>query len=188
MNQPLIIEKTGRNTKPVDLISRLYQDRIIYLSGVIDSEMCDSIIIQLLWLNTDNAHEDINLYIHSPGGSIVDGFAIKDIINNLSAKVNTIGIGECSSMGAYLLACGTGVRKATESCRIMIHSLSTGMKGTFHDIKIDFKESEFLQEKILSDLSEFTGLSLEKIQEISNRDFYMSADEAIKLGFIDKKL
>lgn len=188
MNVPYVTEKSGRNTKPVDLISRLLQDRIIYLSGPVTSEVADVIVMQLMWLNTDDPDADIDFYINSPGGSVIAGYAIKDIIHKISPNVNTIGIGECSSMGAYLLSSGTGVRKAAVNCRFMIHSVSSGNQGTVHDMKLEFEESMYMHNNIMRDMAEFSNTTADEMEKMSDRNNYMSTLEAIDCGFIDEVL
>lgn len=185
---PHVIEKTGRSEKPIDLPSRLLQDRIIYLGDGVDSFTANIIIMQMLWLQADNDNEPINFYINSPGGSVYDGLAIKDIIDHLSCPVNTVGVGMCASMGAYLLASGTGERKATRNCRIMIHSVSSGTFGTFHDMEVDYEETKFLQDRLLEDIAGFTKgkSSVEVLKTKTQRDYYMNVDEAISLGLIDR--
>lgn len=184
---PHVIEKTGRSTRPIDLPSRLLQDRIIYLGGPIDSDLANIVNMQLLWLQADDPVAEINLYINSPGGCVYSGLSIKDIIDSISCKVNTLGTGMCASMGAYLLACGTGERKATKNCRIMIHSVSSGMGGTYHDLKIDYEETHHLQSQLIKDISDYTKgkSSLEDIDNLCQRDFYMNVDKAVEIGIID---
>jgi ATP-dependent Clp protease protease subunit len=185
---PYVTEKTGRSSKPIDLPSRLLQDRIVYLGGAITPEGADMIIMQLLWLNSDDSDKPIDLYINSPGGCVYSGLAIRDVIYNISPKVNTIGVGMCASMGAYLLSSGTGERKTTENCRIMIHSVSTNHGGTYHDIEVDFIETKYTQDKLIHDIADFTNgkCSVEDIKNMTQRDKYMSPKEAVEYGFIDK--
>jgi len=184
INVPSVIETIGRSSRAFDLPTKLLQDRIIYLGEDVNEETSNSIIMQLLWLNADAPGKEIDFYINSPGGSVYDGLAIKDVIDNLKCKVNTIGLGICASMGAYLLSAGTGERKATKNCRIMIHSVSSGTRGTIHDIEIDYKETKYLQDKLMQDITDFSKgkSSLETIIEKSQRDCYMSPEEAIELG------
>jgi ATP-dependent Clp protease protease subunit len=184
---PHVIEKTGRSSKPIDLPSRLLQDRVIYLGAPITSDVANIIIMQLLWLNADDEDEPISLYINSPGGSVYDGLAITDVINNIKAPVNTVGVGMCSSMGAYLLSSGTGTRKAMKNCRIMVHSVSSGSSGTFHDIQVDYEETKFLQDLLIDRIVDFSKgkLTHESLTAKTQRDFYMSSDEAIEYGLID---
>ena len=187
---PSVIETTGRSSKAFDLPTKLLQDRIIYLGSDINPAVANLIIMQLLWLQSDNPDEDIDLYINSPGGSVYDGLAIKDVIDNMSCKINTIGVGICMSMGAYLLSCGTGIRKATKNCRIMLHSVSGGFEGTFHDMKISFDETKFLQDRMMEDIAAFTNgvSSVQELRDKTQRDNYLSVDSAIELGLIDQKI
>lgn len=185
---PSIIETVGRSQKAFDLPTKLLQDRIIYLGGEITQQVSDIIIIQMLWLNSDNSDKPIDLYINSIGGDVYSGLAIKDIMNSVDCKVNTVGLGMCASMGAYLLAAGTGTRKATQNCRIMIHSVSSGMKGTFQDLEVNYKETQYLQDKMLNDFSIFSkGKCIKQTFEaLVERDFFMSPNEAIDYGLIDE--
>lgn len=184
---PSITETIGRNQHPIDLPSRLLQDRIVYLSGEITSDISDVIAMQLLWLDSNDPIEPINLYINSPGGSVYAGLAIKDIISSISCPVNTIGLGMCASMGAYLLSAGTGTRRALPNCRVMIHSVSGGMRGTFHDMAVDFSETEYLQTKMLEHIAEFSKgkTDYETLKDITARDRYMSVQQCIELGLLD---
>jgi ATP-dependent Clp protease protease subunit len=185
---PHVVEKTGRTEKPIDLPSRLLQDRLVYIGSDISADLANVVIMQLLWLAADDPDKDIELYINSNGGSVYDGLAIKDIIHNLPCKVNTKGVGMCASMGAYLLSCGTGTRKATENCRIMIHSVSTGHAGNYHDLEVSFEETKYVQDKMITDIHKFTkGKStLETITDVCKRDFYMSPEKAVQMGIIDE--
>jgi ATP-dependent Clp protease protease subunit len=187
MFMPHVVEKTGRSEKPIDLPSRLLQDRLIYIGSPITPELANVVIMQLLWLQADSPDEDIELYISSPGGSVYDGLAIKDIIHTISCNVNTTGVGLCASMGAYLLSCGTGTRKVTENCRIMIHSVSSSAQGSFQDLEVDFEETKFLQDKMISDIQKFTKSksTLEDINSACQRNFYMSPETALDMGIID---
>lgn len=187
---PSIIETIGRSQKAFDLPTKLLQNRIVYLGNEITSDVANIVIMQLLWLSSDDSSKEINLYINSPGGDVYAGLAIKDIIYKIDCKVNTIGLGLCASMGAYLLASGTGVRKATENCRIMVHSVSSMTKGTIHDIEIDYKESLYLQEKMLKDLTSFSkGKCTEQtFKAITQRDFWLSPEDAIIYGLVDMKI
>lgn len=189
MYMPSIIETVGRSTKVLDLPSKLLQDRVIYLGGAIDEDVANSIVMQLLWLQSDKPDEDINLYINSPGGSVYDGLAIKDTIDNISCKVNTLGVGFCASMGAYLLFSGTGTRRATKNCRIMVHSISSGMGGTIHDLKVDYNESMYLQNKMMDDIVAYSKgkLSKEVLEIKTQRDWYMDQREAFAIGLLDKE-
>jgi len=189
MYPPSIIEKTGRNSKAFDLPTKLLENRIVYLGGPVDQFSADFIIMQLLWLDSIS-EEAISFYINSPGGCVYSGYGIKDVMDSINAKVNTLGVGMCASMGAFLLSSGTGTRTATKNCRIMLHSVSSGSRGTFHDMAIDLKETEYLQDKMMLDFAQFTKGKLVPgdIEQMTLRDNYMSPDEAIDFGFIDKKL
>jgi ATP-dependent Clp protease protease subunit len=184
---PHVIEKTGRSEKPIDLPSRLLQDRIIYFGTEVNSDTANIAIMQLLWLAADEPEKDIDFYINSPGGSVYDGLAIKDVIDSIPCKVNTVGVGMCASMGAYLLSAGTGTRKAMTNTRIMIHSVSSGTIGTFHDMEVDYEETKFLQDSLIQDISNFTNgkSTVEELKAKTQRDYYMNAKEAIDLGLID---
>lgn len=185
---PNIIEKTGRTEKVLDLPSKLLQNRIIYLGSDINEFTAATITLQLLWLNAEDKVKDISLYINSPGGIVTDGLAIYDTIKALSNKVNTICIGECSSMGAFLLSSGTGVRMATKNSRIMIHSVSGGYAGTVVDSKISFGEMEKLNKLLMNIILDNSKGKLSKtiLNKKSSRDWFMSPEEAIKYGIIDK--
>ncbi len=185
---PNIIEKTGRNTKLIDIPSKLYEDSIITLFGEITDETSYSIITQLLYLDSLQTDDTVNLYINSPGGSIYAGLAIYDTIRNMRRKVNTICFGICASMGAFLLFSGTGVRRAMRNSRIMIHSASSGMDiTTVHDMKINLQETEYLNDKLLGLIVDFSGgkLYLEDIENMTQRDKYLSPTETIEIGLID---
>ncbi len=188
MYYPSIIETIGRNTRAYDLPSKLLQDRIIYLGGEINSDSANFIIMQLLWLNADDPEKDINLYINSPGGHIYDGIGIIDVVISLDAKVNTLGVGIVASMGVVLLSAGTGERKCMKNTRIMIHSMSSATEGNYHDMKVDFKESEFLQKQMISLLAKNTKdkTSYEEIEKLTQRDYFMNPVKAQTLGLIDK--
>ena len=184
---PSVIETTGRSSRGYDLPTKLLQDRIIYMSGEFNELSSDSVIMQLLWLASDDPEKDIDIYIKSPGGVCYDGLAIKNVIDTLPCKVNTVGMGLCASMGAFLLAGGTGVRKSTKDNRIMIHSVSGGAGGTYHDMKIDFKEVEKIQNDLMAYMSEFTKgkTSLEEMIKLSERDNYLTPEQALEIGLID---
>lgn len=187
---PSVIDREGKNKIVCDLPSKILEDRIIYLGDEINEFTSNAVIMQLLWLASDNPDEDINLYIKSPGGSVYAGLAIKDVIDTLPCKVNTVAIGLVASMGTYLLACGTGTRKAMKNSRIMIHSVSSGTHGTVHDQRIDFKETEYLQNKMMVDIANYSKgrMTVEEVEKYCERDFYMDADTAIKLGIVDSKI
>lgn len=186
---PYITKQIGRSTKLVDIPTEMLSQRIIFLGTAVDDHIANSIVQQLMWLATVSA-EDIDLYIQSPGGSVYSGLMIKDCIDILDKKgikVNTVGTGMVASMGAYLLAAGTGTRKATKNCRIMIHSVSSGSRGTIHDMEVDFNESKYLNDKLMVDIANFSkGKStVEDIKKKCQRDCYISPEESIVSGLID---
>lgn len=190
---PYITKQIGRSTKLVDIPTEMLSQRIIFLGTAVDDFIANSIVQQLMWLSTVGT-EDIDLYIQSPGGSVYAGQSICDCIDVLAKKgikVNTIGTGMVASMGAYLLAAGTGVRKATKNCRIMIHSVSSGVGySTYHDQKVNFKETEYLQQQLILDIvnSSKGKLTLEELNIKCERDWYLNTDDAIKYGIIDEKI
>ena len=186
---PYITKQIGRSTKLIDIPTEMLSQRIIFLGTEVDDCVANSLIQQMMWLATVSS-EDIDLYIQSPGGSVYAGLSIADCINLLDKqgiKVNTIGTGMVASMGAYLLAAGTGTRKATKNCRIMIHSVSSGSRGTIHDMEVDFNESKYLNDKLMVDIANFSkGKStVEDIQKKCQRDCYLSPEESIISGLID---
>lgn len=186
---PYITKQIGRSTKLVDIPTEMLSQRIIFLGTEVDDYVANSLIQQMMWLSTVD-DSDIDLYIQSPGGSVYAGLSIFDCMTVLAKKgikVNTIGTGIVASMGAYLLASGTGTRKATKNCRIMLHSVSSGTRGTIHDMEIDYKESKYLNDKLMVDIANFSkGKStLEDIEKKCQRDCYMSPEEGIITGVID---
>ncbi|WP_456431396.1 ATP-dependent Clp endopeptidase proteolytic subunit ClpP [Nitratifractor sp.] len=186
---PYVIEQTGRGERSYDIYSRLLKDRIIMLSGEINDAVASSIVAQLLFLEAQDPDKDIYFYINSPGGVITSGFSIYDTMNYVKPDVVTICIGQAASMGAFLLACGAeGKRYALPSSRIMIHQPLGGARGQASDIAIQAQEILRLKKYLNAILSEKTGKSIKKIEKDTERDFFMSADEAVEYGLIDKVL
>ncbi len=184
---PTVIEASSRGERSFDIFSRLLRERIIFLGEEIDDEMANSIIAQLLLLDSENPEKDIMLYINSPGGVITAGMAIYDTMNLIKADVSTICLGEAASMGAFLLSAGAkGKRMALPSARIMIHQPLGGAKGQATDIEIEAKEILRMKEMLTGILSENSGQPLEKVKEDCERDYYMSAAQAVEYGLIDK--
>jgi ATP-dependent Clp protease protease subunit len=184
---PYIIERSSRGERTYDIFSRLLMDRIVFLGAPINDDVASIVIAQLLFLQADNPERDIYLYLNSPGGIVSAGMAIYDTIQFLSAPVNTICMGMAASMGAFLLACGRkGKRSALPHARIMIHQPSGGAQGTAADIEIQAREVLYLRGKLNELLAKHTGQPLEKIEQDIDRDRYMSAEEAVKYGIIDK--
>lgn len=186
---PYVIEKTSRGERSYDIYSRLLKDRIVMLSGEIHDELAASIVAQLLFLEAEDPDKDIYLYINSPGGVITSGFSIYDTMNYIKPSVCTICIGQAASMGAFLLSCGEkGKRFALPNSRIMIHQPLGGVRGQATDIEIQAKEILRMKEILNQILSQNTGQKLAKIAKDTDRDFFMSANEAKEYGLIDKVL
>ncbi|MEK6688217.1 MAG: ATP-dependent Clp endopeptidase proteolytic subunit ClpP, partial [Gemmatimonadota bacterium] len=189
MYPPYIIERSSRGEKTYDIFSRLLMDRIVFLGAGINDDVANIIIAQLLFLDADNSEKDIYLYLNSPGGIVSSGMAIYDTIQHLRAPVNTICMGMCASMGAFLLAAGAkGKRSALPHSRIMIHQPSGGTQGTASDIEIQAREILYLRSKMNELLSRHTGQSVETIERDVDRDRFMSAEEARAYGIIDNVL
>ena len=184
---PTVIENSSRGERAFDIFSRLLRDRIIFLGEEIDDELANSIVAQLLLLDSENSEKDIMLYINSPGGVITAGMAIYDTIKSIRSDVCTICIGEAASMGAFLLSAGTkGKRMALPSARIMIHQPLGGAQGQATDIELEAKEILRMKSMLNGLLAEHTGQPIEKIQEDTERDHYLSAQQAMEYGLIDK--
>lgn len=181
---PSVIEKVGRNLQAFDLPSKLLNERIIFIGEEITSDVANNVVVQLLWLDSVS-HEPIDIYINSPGGSVFDGLAIFDIIKNIESPVNTFGIGLCASMGAFLLSCGTGERNIFKNTRFMIHTASSGFLGNIHDARIELEVLESTNKTLLKYLSEFSGLSEADLIDLTQRDKWMSSEEAKNLNFVD---
>lgn len=184
---PYVIEDTGRGERAMDIYSRLLKDRIVLIGTQIDEHLANTVIAQLLYLMSDDPKKDIQLFINSPGGHVTAGLAIYDTIRFLGCDVNTYCIGQAASMGALLLAAGTkGKRKALPHSRIMIHQPSGGIMGTSSDMKLQAAEILRLKDYLAHILSECTGQTFEKILEDSERDLFMSPQQAIEYGLIDE--
>ena len=181
---PIVIEQNGRGERSYDIYSRLLIDRIIILFGEITDATSASIISQLLFLSSNDENKDIYIYINSPGGSVTAGLSIYDTIKYIKPKVVTIGMGICASMGAFLLSSGDK-RYALENTKIMIHQPLGGAKGQATDIMIVAEEIIRIKKKLNDILSKNTNQPLSKIEQDTERDFYMDADQAIKYGIID---
>lgn len=184
---PHIIENTGRGEQSMDIYTRLLKDRIIFIGTPINDEIASAIVAQLLFLQMDDPKKDIHMYINSPGGVVTGGMAIYDTMNYLSCDVATYCIGMAASMGTVLLAAGAkGKRYALPNSRIMIHQPSGGATGQASDISIAAKEIIRWREKLNEVLAERTGKSQDEIKNDSDRDFYMSAEEAKEYGLVDE--
>ena len=184
---PTVIESSSRGEKSFDIFSRLLRERIIFLGTEIDDDVANSIVAQLLLLDSENPEKDIMLYINSPGGVITAGMAIYDTMNLIKADVQTICLGEAASMGSFLLSSGAkGKRMALPSARIMIHQPLGGAQGQATDIELEAKEILRMKEMLTGILAENSGQDIEKVKKDCERDYYMSAEEAVKYGLIDK--
>lgn len=184
---PMVVEQTNRGERSYDIYSRLLKDRIIFASGEVNDTMADLIVAQLLFLESDDPNKDIQLYINSPGGSVSAGFAIYDTMNYIKPDVSTICIGMAASMGAFLLASGAkGKRFALPNSDIMIHQPSGGAQGQASDIQINAEKILKIRQKLNEILAERTGQDLEKIERDTDRDYWLSSEEAKKYGLIDK--
>ncbi len=186
---PMVVEKSGHGERAYDIYSRLLKDRIIFIGTAIDDNVANLIIAQLLFLQSEDATKDINIYLNSPGGSVTAGLAIYDTIQFIKPDVCTYCIGQAASMGAVLLAAGTkGKRFSLPYSRIMIHQPWGGAQGTASDISIQAKEILRMKEELTKLLANHTGQSFEKVSLDSDRDFFMSAQEAKNYGLVDEVL
>ncbi|HUY36379.1 MAG TPA: ATP-dependent Clp protease proteolytic subunit [Pirellulales bacterium] len=184
---PFVIEKSGREERAMDIYSRLLKDRIIFLGTQVSDEVANSVVAQLLFLQSEDAKTDIHLYINSPGGSVSAGLAIYDTMQFVACDVATYCIGQCASMGAVLLTAGAaGKRHALPNSRIMIHQPLAGMEGTAEEIMIHAKEFKKVKAKLNNILLKHTGHPLDKIEQDTDRDRFMSADEALEYRLIDR--
>ncbi len=184
---PIVIEQSGRGERAYDIYSRLLRDRVVFIVGPITEQTANLVVAQLLFLESENPDKDISLYINSPGGSVSAGFAIFDTMQFVKPDVSSICIGVAASMGSFLLAAGAkGKRYSLPNSRIMIHQPMGGVQGQAADIEIHAKEILYLRERLNKILSERTGQPVEKIAKDTDRDNFMSADDAVKYGLIDK--
>src|SRR6187200_2826264 len=184
---PMVIESSARGERAFDIYSRLLKDRIIFLGDAVEDNVANLIIAQLLFLESEDPEKDIQLYINSPGGVVTSGLAIYDTMQYLRAPVSTICIGQAASMGAVLLAAGaTGKRYALPNSRIMIHQGSSGFRGNTPDVEIQMRENLHLVNRLLEILAQHTGQTVDKVKNDSDRDYFMSPQEAKEYGLIDE--
>ena len=184
---PTVIEQSGQGDRAFDIYSRLLRERIIFLGTDVNDQVADSLVAQMLFLEADDPEKDIQLYINSPGGSVTAGLAIYDTMQQVSPDVVTICYGLAASMGAFLLSGGTkGKRLALPNSRIMIHQPLGGAQGQAVEIEIQAKEILYLKETLNTLLAEHTGQNFEKISEDTDRDHFLSPEEAVEYGLIDK--
>jgi ATP-dependent Clp protease, protease subunit len=186
MGVPYVIELTSRGERSYDLWSRLLKDRIVFLGTEIDDYVANLIVAQLLFLEKEDPDKDIDFYIHSPGGSVSAGLAVYDAMQIVKPDIATICVGQAASMGAVLLAGGAkGKRHALKHSRIMIHQVSSGFRGTAADINVQVAETNRYMDILMNIMAEHTGQPPEKIRKDVDRDYYMSAQEAVDYGLID---
>ena len=184
---PMVVDQTANGERSYDIYSRLLEDRIIFLSGEINDQVANSVVAQLIYLEGKNPDKDIFLYINSPGGSVSAGLAIYDTMNYIKCDVSTTCVGLAASMGAFLLSSGAkGKRFALPNAEIMIHQPLGGAQGQASDIEIQAKQIQKIKAKINKIISENTGKVIEQVEKDTDRDHYMSADEALEYGLIDK--
>ena len=184
---PYVIEDTGHGERASDIYSRLLRDRIIFLGSEIDDQVANAVVAQLLFLETENPDADINLYINSPGGSITAGMAIYDTMNYIKCPVRTVAIGLAASMGAFLLMAGTkGKRMALPNSEIMIHQPLGGASGQATDVQIRAEWLLNTKKKMTQMMADMTGQPLERLQTDVERDYFMTADEALAYGIVDE--
>jgi ATP-dependent Clp protease protease subunit len=182
---PTVLEKSATGERAYDIWSRLLKDRIVFLGQEVDDYVINLLIAQMLFLDKEDRHAPIEFYINSPGGSVTAGLALYDVIHTISAPVNTTCVGLAASMGAVLLAGGTGERSALPHSRIMIHQVSSGFRGTSADMRIQVNETNKLEDQLFQILATKTGQTKEQIAKDCDRDCYMSAVEAKDYGLID---
>jgi ATP-dependent Clp protease protease subunit len=183
---PMVIESSARGERAFDIYSRLLKERIIFLGDAIEDHIANLVIAQLLFLESEDPEKDISIYINSPGGVVTSGLAIYDTMQYLKAPVSTICIGQAASMASVLLAAGSkGKRFALPNSRIMIHQGSAGFRGNTPDVEIQVREVMNLTNRLMGILASHTGQTAEKVRKDSERDYFMSADEAKEYGLID---
>ena len=184
---PMVIEQTNRGERSFDIYSRLLKDRIVFLGGEIDDDVANLVVAQLLFLEMENPDSDISLYINSPGGSVTAGMAIYDTMNYIKCDVRTVCIGMAASMGAFLLSSGAkGKRIALPNAEVMIHQPSAGTQGKVTDMEIDVEHFLKIKQRMNKILSENTGKTPEQVKLDSERDNWMTAEEARDYGLVDK--
>lgn len=184
---PIVIEQTGRGERAYDIYSRLLKDRIIFLGDVIEEHLANLVVAQMLFLESEDPDKDINLYINSPGGSVTAGLGIYDTMQYIKCPVSTICVGQAASMAAVLLAAGAkGKRIALPNSRVMLHQPLGGVQGQATDIEIHAKEIKKIRDRLNEIIAFHTNQDIEKVAKDTDRDFFMSAEEALAYGIVDK--
>ena len=183
---PMVVEQSARGERAYDIYSRLLKDRIVFLVGPVEDHMANLVVAQLLFLESENPDKDIHLYINSPGGSVSAGMSIYDTMQFIRPDVSTLCVGQAASMGAFLLAAGaSGKRYALPNSRMMLHQPSGGSRGVAADIEIQAQEILLMRERLNILISEHTGKPIETIEKDTDRDFWMSPDQAAEYGLVD---
>ncbi len=186
---PMVIEQSGRGERAYDIYSRLLRERVIFMVGAVNDHVANLVVAQLLFLESENPDKDISFYINSPGGSVSAGLAVFDTMEFIKPDVSTLCMGIAASMGAFLLAAGEkGKRFALPNARVMIHQPSGGTQGQAADIEIQAREIIYLRQRLNQMLADKTGQPLERIERDTDRDTFLSAEDAVKYGLIDKVL
>ena len=183
---PMVVEQSARGERAYDIYSRLLKDRIVFLVGPVEDHMANLVVAQLLFLESENPDKDIHLYINSPGGSVSAGMSIYDTMQFIRPDVSTLCVGQAASMGAFLLAAGAeGKRYALPNSRMMLHQPSGGSRGVAADIEIQAQEILLMRERLNRLIAEHTGQPIETIEKDTDRDFWMSPDQAAEYGLVD---
>ena len=183
---PMVVEQSARGERSYDIYSRLLKDRIVFMVGPVDDQVANLVVAQLLFLESENPDKDISLYINSPGGSVTSGMSIYDTMQFVRCDVSTMCIGQAASMGSFLLAAGTpGKRHTLPNSRMMIHQPSGGSRGVAADIEIQAKEILLMRQRLNQLLADHTGQPIERIAEDTDRDYWMSPEEAVDYGLVD---
>jgi len=183
---PMVVEQSARGERAFDIYSRLLKERIVFLVGPVEDQVANLVVAQMLYLESENPDKDIHLYINSPGGSVTAGMSIYDTMQFVRCNVSTMCIGQAASMGAFLLAAGArGKRFALPNSRMMLHQPAGGSRGVAADIEIQAREILLMRGRLNALLAEHTGQTAERIEQDTDRDFWMSPDEAVSYGLVD---
>ena len=183
---PMVVEQSARGERAYDIYSRLLRERIVFLVGPVDDNVANLVVAQLLFAESENPDKDVHLYINSPGGSVTAGLAIYDTMQFVRCDVSTMCIGQAASMGAFLLAAGTrGKRMALPNARVMLHQPAGGSRGVAADIEIQAREIVAVRQRLNEILARHTGQDVERISQDTDRDYWMSPDDAVEYGLID---
>jgi len=186
---PMVVETSGRGERAYDIYSRLLKERVVFLVGEVNDHSANLIVAQMLFLESENPDKDIHFYINSPGGSVTAGMAIYDTMQFIRPKISTLCVGQAASMGAFLLTAGEkGKRFCLPNSRVMIHQPMGGFRGQASDIEIHAREILYLKQKLNQMLAQHTGQSVETIERDTDRDNFLSAEDAVKYGLVDKVL